>query len=340
MAAVPVEAVKEQHSLKATFVFNQLRGLGFFDLYETAKSVVEPIDSKLDWSFSKEGIDKNTATKIKELGLPLALFFCHPTVIAANPRLVAYYRCISAMSRKALKTISSVSSVDKMEKGLSDCNSTQALKIAKTLNHNLRLIYNATTEMSAEKTKGVMYATFGATIDGSWKNAIGSEGERVVRFVLIDHLLKEGDLVTVTIKDGSILKSSQLSTDWIDLNAGNLKSAAMKNGSQVIFSSEPDITCMLADGSVTAGVEVKAGLDPAGALERLGAMKKSFQEILYSSSKAETILVASCITPEVQRRLNADANVRRVMDLNDIISKNGNVASTFCNILRENLKLT
>lgn len=340
MPAVPLEATIEQYALRATFVANKLRTLGYFDLLKSALAVVKPIDTKLEWKFSKESnIPTDVKNKIKILKLPIALFYCHPAVIQGNPRLVTYYRCIAGMSQKGLKVISKVSSIDKIELGKADCSAENAMEISIALNRNLNLIYQSTKELSLEHTHGIMYATAGTSIDGSWRNAIGSEGERIVRYILVKHVRDSNDLKTVTLKDGSVVTASKANDDWLEINAGNLKSAFVKNGSQIIFSSEPDITCVLANGKVKAGVEIKAGLDPAAALERLGAMQKSFAQTLLDEPGAETILAASCITDQVQKRLNADGNVKRVMDLGDIITNKDGAAKRFCNVIRLNLEL-
>ncbi|MCK7511704.1 MAG: hypothetical protein MZV70_51770 [Desulfobacterales bacterium] len=50
-------------------------------------------------------------------------------------------------------------------------------------------------------------------------------------------------------------------------------------------------------------VEVKAGGDPAGALERLGAAK-SFEDDRNLNPRVKTVYVVRCITPELQRRIS------------------------------------
>ena len=73
---------------------------------------------------------------------------------------------------------------------------------------------------------------------------------------------------------------------------------------------------------MTLGViEVKGGNDPAGALERYGAAKKSFEETLRSTPSAKTLLVASCITPEVQNRIDQDQTISWYFNLTEMISE-------------------
>ena len=72
---------------------------------------------------------------------------------------------------------------------------------------------------------------------------------------------------------------------------------------------------------MTSGmIEVKGGTDPAGALERYGAAKKSFEQTLRHSPDAKTILVASCLTSEVEERIRQDATISYYFNLTEVIS--------------------
>ena len=92
-------------------------------------------------------------------------------------------------------------------------------------------------------------------------------------------------------------------------------------------------------GKTLGAIEVKAGLDPAGALERLGAMFKSFDNILSKQPDAETILVASCITDEVDARLREAQSVRTIFILTDLINNKKGRAAIFINKVRSVLGL-
>ena len=106
------------------------------------------------------------------------------------------------------------------------------------------------------------------------------------------------------------------------------------------FRSEPDGTILSPDGKVTGGIEVKAGIDPAAALERLGAMFKSFDNIKQSSPDAETVLVISCLTDEVQARINESKAVNFTFILTDITLGNRSAENRFVNKIREIANLT
>jgi hypothetical protein len=112
-----------------------------------------------------------------------------------------------------------------------------------------------------------------------------------------------------------------------------VKKPKSKGGNLMIFKSEPDIEMVDPTGKVLGGVEIKAGLDPAGALERLGAMLKSFDNILAVSPSAQTILVASCITDEVEKRIRESNIVKATFILTEI-TNDPTVSARFVNKIR------
>ncbi|MGP1274850.1 MAG: hypothetical protein ACQRW7_05475, partial [Caulobacterales bacterium] len=253
------------------------------------------------------------------------------------PHSLRYYRCISVFPHKGLKAVSGVSSTEKIEDGASPTKE-QAFKLARAINRNLSLIYKNGVS-SEEKLRAIMYATAGSSLEGGWRNQIGKEGERVIKTLLLQHLRAKGELTTLAYVGGRVLKKSQITESVIEVDGGEFASAVMVNGSSLKFASEPDITILDNKGEIKAGVEIKAGLDPAGALERLGAMLKSFDALLYSESTAETVLIVSCLTDEVQRRILAAKSVTRTMMLTDITSDKKGEQQRFYTIMRAYLGL-
>ena len=72
------------------------------------------------------------------------------------------------------------------------------------------------------------------------------------------------------------------------------------------YGSEPDIEfsrVVNEESEVVATIEIKGGKDPAGALERLGAIQKSFEA---TPPNCVNILIAGVVTPEMRRALDQD----------------------------------
>ncbi len=68
---------------------------------------------------------------------------------------------------------------------------------------------------------------------------------------------------------------------------------------RMLFGSEPDIA-FEKDGSLAVLIEIKGGKDPAGALERLGAIKKTFDE---APADCKNFLVVGIVTATMRERL-------------------------------------
>ncbi|MEL7463306.1 MAG: XcyI family restriction endonuclease [Pseudomonadota bacterium] len=339
MPKVPYEVISEQYQLRATFFANSLEKSEYVGLFERVKSELSALSGSLDWEESEDfGLNSEILLSLKSKKLSLAQYACHPNVLLSNPRYLTYYRCISAFSQKGLKTLSGVSSLERIETGKSECSANQAHQLARTINENLTAIYSVALPES-EKLKGIMYATAGTTIDGSWRNKIGSEGERIVRTLFLKELLSNEEIATVCARNGDVINSAEIDAKWLDEHTAELQSAFTTNGAVILFGSEPDIKLIGANSKTVGGVEIKAGIDPAGALERLGAMMKSFENIRSESSEAETILVASCITDEVDQRLRGMRGVRTFI-MTDVIQNRKSQGTRLMNIMRGCIGLT
>jgi hypothetical protein len=335
---VPIEVTAEQYELKATFVSNKLDKSRFVGLLERSGEELSVIAHGLDWqNRANFGVNENAFADAQDKNLDAARYFCHPNALLINPQLLSYFRCISTFSQKGLATVSGVSSAAKIENTAKPITPNQAMRLSIAINANLSAIY-AVSFPTDEKMKAIMYATAGSTIDGSWRNAIGVEGERVIRALFLKEALKFNEIVSVTSKSAKLLEAKNLSNEWLDIHTNDLQSVLFSNGAVAQFASEPDITLVNPDGAVTAGIEIKAGIDPAGALERLGAMMKSFEKILLGSPDADTILVATCITDEVAARL-AKTGRNRTFILTDIIHNRKNRGTELMTILRRKLGL-
>lgn len=328
----PPELVKEQYQLRSTFFLNQLDDLGFFDQFGNIRELGTKVSKKLDWSArSKWAIQEDAWANVSNAAAGQEIFyFIHPNIISAYPTLIRYYRCVNLLPIKGLQRISGVSNVDGLERGAIALGAATADKLTAVLNENMSVMMRL-SHVDEERLKGMMFATAGTSIDGSWRNKIGVEGERVVRAFLAQSLQSRGFVEAVGLIDGKILSATDASKLVLAEEVSSIRQITCTNGSQVVFGSEPDIELRSAGGAVLGGIEIKAGLDPAGALERLGAMLKSFESIISKDPDAQTILIASCITSEVQSRLNKSKAVSQIFTLTDVMNNKKGQQQVFVN---------
>jgi len=343
MPRVPQEVIKESYLLKSTFFYNKLQSNGYFDLFMQVQNLCMLEGNKLNWSnYADWHISDAAWQTLQSSNIDPMLVFVHPKILQLNPSFLKYYRSVAMLPQKGLKAISGVNNVEKIESGKVAAGSLSVEtigKLASTINEVLSLVLSLAADIGEDKIQGMMYATAGTNIDGSWRNSIGNEGERVIRTIIVKELLLQKDISSICNRQGKINAISEIENQEIILSIENIRTINLKNGFSILFSSEPDITLYDDCGAIVGVIEIKAGLDPAGALERLGAMLKSFENTLIEYPQAVTVLVASCITNEVESRLSASMSVRQKYITTQITANESNQRK-FANAVRRILKLT
>lgn len=136
----------------------------------------------------------------------------------------------------------------------------------------------------------------GITEDGRLRNVLGMEGEAGIKKPLSDWLSP----------------GRQVPCHVVRINHEYL--LGQDRDVRMLFSAEPDIEFQRRgpDGWETVStIEIKSGRDPAGALERLGAIRKSFEE---TPAQSRNFAVLGVTTPEMESRLK-EMRVERVFNL-------------------------
>jgi len=337
MPAVPPEVTLEQYQLRSTFFAEKIGVFGFFDFEKKINKLVADQEHLFTWNDrSNWGINEAAWKDLATNNLSPLKVFCHPRIVQQHPSLIRYYRSIALLPQKGMQAISTVSSIKEIEDGLKEVPSNKVINVVVTLNELMSSIISLTPGFNSEKITGMMYATAGTTIDGSWRNQIGTEGERVIRSLLVKALYENKEIAAILDKSDTSFTLTEWNQKYGDpsTTVTNVKSIIVRNGASMYFSSEPDVTFADSNGTIKGAIEIKAGIDPAGALERLGAMFKSFDNVLSTSPDAKTILVASCITPEVETRLRETNTVSQTFITTDLINNKSGRGLKFTNSAR------
>ena len=122
----------------------------------------------------------------------------------------------------------------------------------------------------------------GIGLDGTVRNLIGQDAEQLVKTRIRKWL--DGRNLIVSYND-----------DKTEFD--------LPDNYSMRYGSEPDIEFSRVvndEPEVVATIEIKGGKDPAGALERLGAIQKSFEA---TPPNCVNILIAGVVTPEMSERL-------------------------------------
>ena len=205
------------------------------------------------------------------------LVFAHPVLLQSLPETSQYYRGMALISQKQVQQLAV--SVSGMEAGSRSrmVPTSSCLKIARLYNAVISSIIEDSSDWSLENGYRNIIATMGIRLDGMFRNKIGQMAEELIK-TRIAEWLREQRLILESV-DGLY---------------------RLPDGYEMRYGSEPDIWFDKDDRKV-ATIEIKGGKDPAGALERLGAMRKSFAE---TPAGCVNILIAGVVTPEMKTRLD------------------------------------
>jgi len=297
------EALKSQYVLRSAFIHKKLKARALEDLGKAINSLK---NRKLNWDTEALAISKTAFKNLKEKYIPPYRAFCHPNVIIDNPKLVLYYRGLSGRSQKGLSKLAT--GIAGLEEGkVKKLAPERAKRIAEAVNRIISTIIDGDVDFRGRDIEKMIRATYGITLDGSWRNEIGVTASKQVQEMLLKFIQEyelEGDpaLLEIALEEGDFPNKVKL-----------------RNDHEVIFGSEPDIAIHDEKGTLIVSIEVKGGIDDAGALERYGAARKSFDEARKKNVRCHTIYLTSCITPTVAKRIDRDGLVSQIQNLTEIL---------------------
>lgn len=223
------------------------------------------------------------------------LVFAHPSLLREHPRASEYYRGIALLPRKRVTELAVA--VESWEKGSrTTVREAQAIRVAQLYNAVISSIIEGSTGWTLENGYRNVIANMGIGLDGTVRNLIGQDAEQLVK-TRIRRWLDSRQL---------ILRRNRAGTEF-----------DLPDNYSMRYGSEPDIEFRRVtngDSNVIATIEVKGGKDPAGALERLGAIQKSFEA---TPPGCVNILIAGVVTAEMRQRLN-DLGIVKTFLLDDL----------------------
>ncbi len=102
------------------------------------------------------------------------------------------------------------------------------------------------------------------------------------------------------------------------------------------FGSEPDIS-FSQGGEIVCTIEIKGGVDPAGAMERLGALQKSLRN---SPTRSANFIIAGVITKEMEKSLKKLEGLTKYYLLREITDDRNVQLDLFNEVFHHALRLT
>lgn len=234
------------------------------------------------------------------------LIFCHPDVLLYSKATSLYYRGLSGLSQKAAQRY--IGTVKSLEEGnpRARFSEEKAVKMSRTYNKVICSVITNTIDWTLEDGYRTIVATLGITIDGKMRNKIGGIAEEHIRTLILDYVI-----------DHNLLIEPQVTKEQIPeyIRRGEfvlVKDIIMR------FGSEPDIS-FEREKDYIAVLEVKGGIDPAGALERYGAATKSFNAAKSQSPNCKNFYLGGVFTAELESRIHMDPFVEKPYNLIEIL---------------------
>ena len=149
-----------------------------------------------------------------------------------------------------------------------------ACQVAGLYNSLISFIIENTADWTLEDGYRNIIASMGISFDGSMRNKMGELPERRLRRLLLQYVVEAELLVNPAYSRVSDLLDNPASGRY-----------TLSDDTVMVFSSEPDVA-FERDDTLLATIEIKGGIDPAGALERLGAAEKPAQAAIEVTSAA------------------------------------------------------
>lgn len=268
-----------------------LRSVLFADILrkgedKVQRRIIEAFKGELDFTqLDKLMISSAAWEHVTALDIVPQVVFAHPEILRANPTTSLYYRGMALLSQKRVGQ--AAASVTNWEDGSrkTPIRHDAAQKVACLYNAMISSIIEGSSDWTLDNGYRNVLATMGISLDGMYRNRIGQMAEDLVKNRIASWLKGKELLAPDCPEEGPYL---------------------LPDDTLMRYGSEPDID-FVRRNRLIATIEIKGGRDPAGALERLGAMTKSFAE---TPPGCVNFLIAGVITPEMQSRLNAMGNVK------------------------------
>ena len=295
---VEPEVRLEEARQRALIISERIRVRSDLAARRAIEEFVEPLEYVAE--LENLAIAPDAWQHIQNAGIAPKMVFAHPELLRTHPETSLHYRVLATLSQKRVQDMAT--QIKSWEDGTYRRPPTleRCRQVARVYNAVISVIITGTDGWTLENGYRNVLATIGITEDGSLRNIVGQAGEEAVKGRISEWLAANAEIDARV--DGAIT--------WLG-NDGNLR---------MVYSSEPDISFERRTGidewQIEATIEVKSGTDPAGALERLGAIQKSFSE---TPARSRNFAVLGVVTPEMRRRLD-EMNVARDFSLYHILN--------------------
>lgn len=229
-------------------------------------------------------VDHAKLTKLAVAGVRGEAFFPVPSLLAADPNLLGYYRLLYGQSQKSFYRAGQFSTFQNMElRGTLNAAAQAGLNdLCKALIYTGELLVDGLATPSLATVHELQLMTFGPQLKGGENNVLGTAAIANIKQAL-ETMLKAH--VTVTTPKSIAL-----------VNAAGEKI-------EIKMASDPDLLVTnLTKRQQLLAIEVKGGTDAANRLNRLGEAEKSHLKMRGKSATIElwTLVMIPYTTAEIK----------------------------------------
>jgi hypothetical protein len=291
-----IKAWKEDQLIRSEFFHRKLHEYGLLEIaYELESIKGEKLDWKIDLSITPLAWDKVIHKGIKPIRV-----FAHPQVLKENPKRVSYYRMLSMVSQKSMNNVGL--SINGCEIYGHSLDSTSSLNLSKYLNKIICMLIENDDVIDEREFDLWRAMAAGTQAQGSWQNIKGNKAEILIKDT-IEKRLKE---------------TNQMLKEGLE---GRSKVSNLRDGRILRMGSEPDLA-FYRNGKIEMALEIKGGIDTAGALERFGAALKSLRRAKLENPEAITILLMheASITARANGEIDGSIDIDHLFTIGDMIS--------------------
>lgn len=280
------------------------RKLHEWRLLEVAVQLEQVSGEALEWEAL--GISPTAWKRVIHRGIRPVVVFAHPRVLQDVVGAVAYYRMLAMVSQKSMKNLGLNIDAYERDKPLTD--GTLVYRLAVHLNGLISRLIEADSDLNPREFDLWRGMAAGTQAQGAWQNQKGHAAEQTVLELIYQHLRDQG------------------------LDAGTMP-LALPDERRLVVASDPDLAIWYGE-TLQIAIEVKGGIDAAGALERLGAAIKSLTHLRSQYPAVVTVLIMHGGT--FTERAIADSGINPMIDhlfnLGHLL-EDGTTQRTFFNIL-------
>jgi len=300
-----IAAWKSDQLTKSEFFHRKLHEWGLLEIaYELEGIKGENLNWKMDLNITTTAWDKVIHRGIKPIRI-----FAHPQVLIENPRRVSYYRMLSMVSQKSMSNVGL--SVNSNEMNGSKLDRSVALNLSKHLNKIICMLIENDNVIDEREFYLWRAMTAGSQAQGSWQNSKGAAAEDIIKGI-IERRLKE---------------TAHIQREGLE---GRSKVFHLRDGRLIRMGSEPDVAFYKSD-KIELALEIKGGIDTAGALERFGAALKSLRRAKQENPEAITILLMheASITATANGEIEGSSDIDHLFTIGDMISSDDKRSQLF-----------